>query len=229
MTSLYLFSALLRYVRLLGALLTLYSTRHTPQLVFEIAAETPPPTVDWRNEGKTTSVKNQGNCESCWAFSVAAGIESAVMIHQGLTNPLNDTQDHMRDEDGNLQLFLSKEEEARKEANGNEHDGKIVFQFGSLSTQVRLREEIERERNSLRLPIAHNTQIAFFLSSVPLSYTANHQLHQDGRCRWKQCSRISWMQWRKLYPCLQQPHYSGMSVTSPTSLCVANFPMIFYH
>ena len=62
------------------------------------------------------------------------------MIHQNLTNPVNDTQDHMKDEDGNLQIFLSGEEQSMKELNDGKHDGVLMFQFGSLSTQVRRRE-----------------------------------------------------------------------------------------
>jgi KDEL-tailed cysteine endopeptidase len=43
--------------------------------------------VDWRNEYKVSSVKNQGHCGGCWAFSAVGAVESAWAIkHNALYN-----------------------------------------------------------------------------------------------------------------------------------------------
>ena len=48
--------------------------------------------VDWRLKGVVSSVKDQGECGSCWTFSAAESVESFAALQSGNLQVLSEQQ-----------------------------------------------------------------------------------------------------------------------------------------
>lgn len=53
---------------------------------------TAPESVDWRDQGVVSPVKNQGHCGSCWAFSAIGNIEAVYKIKTGKNQLFSEQQ-----------------------------------------------------------------------------------------------------------------------------------------
>ena len=58
----------------------------------EISSNDLPSEVDWRTKGAVTPVKNQGQCDSGWAFSATGAVEGVVAIKTGTLRSLSEQQ-----------------------------------------------------------------------------------------------------------------------------------------
>ena len=54
------------------------------------AADALPSSFDWRDQGKVSPVRNQGQCGTCWIFGTLGALESAVLIGEDVEHDLSE-------------------------------------------------------------------------------------------------------------------------------------------
>src|SRR5208337_2366363 len=68
------------------------SYQDLPVAPAETSSNDLPTEVDWRTKGAVTPVKNQGQCNSGWAFSATGAVEGVVAINSGSLTSLSEQQ-----------------------------------------------------------------------------------------------------------------------------------------
>ena len=56
--------------------------------MFRVPSSFPIPGYDWPEHGANTKVQNQGQCDTCWAFSVTVKVEGPDVVKHGKMHDL---------------------------------------------------------------------------------------------------------------------------------------------
>ncbi|XP_054266067.1 uncharacterized protein LOC128988613 isoform X4 [Macrosteles quadrilineatus] len=141
----------------------------------EIPDVTLPVDFDWRDRGAVTPVKNQGQCGSCWAFSVTGNVEGQWFLRHGKLLSLSEQElvDCDKRDDGCMGGYMTQAYEAIEELGGLETEDEYPYEAENESCKFNKTEARATVTSSVNIT-TNETQIAQWLyKNGPISIGIN--------------------------------------------------------
>lgn len=168
----------------------------SPQYIRINESITPPESLDWRDHGAVTAVKDQGvKCGSCWAFATMASVESHHFIKTGEAFDLSEQQlvdcsiENGGCEGGNSMRafsYLSQNEISSEESYPYEQKKGECRADGAAKTSVKVygHVELEGDENVLKAAVNEFGPIIVFINASPKTF----HFYSEGVYNDPQCS-----------------------------------------